>query len=826
MGKKVTKVKQQKKEIIPAKFQDILAIIVLAVLLFSFFWGAIQGAGFIDFDNLSSWSFRPFIEQANRSGNFPLWIPLIFSGMPAYASLLVTGNRSWDIIAQIFTNISVGFGGIFGSDVARVLFFYLLYGIGVYWLLRYKQLDKTVALFSAFVAIFSTYVITWVMIGHNTKPIVVAMFPYAFLFIEKLKHKLNLLDFALLIVVFAIMFIGNHLQMIFYGGLATAIYLIYDFIIGIIKQEKIWLKLRSALLVAVALIIAFFMSSDRYFSTLEYAPYSVRGSAPITKIHSDKNQKANISDYEYATMWSYHPKELVTFIVPSYFGFGIRTYREGKASTYWGTKESEDSPPYMGIIVLGLAILGLIYFKKDTFVQILFLIFLFGLFLSFGKNLPFLYNLFYNYFPSFSKFRAPSMALVLVHFVVPILSAYGFLALKRLKDNPSKQANTLLVVLPLAFLVVAFFFSAFMKSTYISAVGGSGVFQQYAKSYGAEIVNELQEFVWSKTIQDFYVNAIFLLSFGIFSLLYINGKLRFVTLMAVFGILTVIDLFRIDSERMDYAKEGSPTEAFEARRNIYDAIKQDTGIFRIADFSANPANLTAYYLVENINGYHAAKLRVYQDLLDVANMEGMEGSTSQLYNPFLWNLLNVKYLIFSRKLEGVEPIYQSPDGSAFIYPNFNYLPRAFFVKNVVVEKPIEILYHLKRGDFNPIDTVFVEKPLKEKLGIPDTTASVRILEKKNEYLKFAVSTNTNSLLFISEIYYPFWEAYIDGKEVEIIKANYAFRAVVVPEGNHTLEMKFTSPGFERGKTLSLISNIFTILLIALGIFMNYRLKKE
>ncbi|MCX7909176.1 MAG: YfhO family protein [Ignavibacteria bacterium] len=828
MAKQNTKKQVAKKQLIPSKYQDLVAILSLIILVFGFFWGAITGGGFIDFDNLSSLSFRPFIEEATKSGNFPLWIPLIFSGMPAYASLLVTGSRSWDIIAQIFTNISVGFGGIFGSDVARVLFFYILYGIGIYWLLRYKKFEKTIAIFSAFAAVFSTYVITWIMIGHNTKPIVLAMFPYVFLFIEKLKEKFSFLNFGLLIIAFAVMFIGNHLQMIFYGGLAFAIYIIYDFVAGIVKKEKIIPKLRTALLTGIALGIAFLMSADRYFSTFEYAPYSVRGAAPIAKIHTDKTQKADKSDYDYATMWSYHPKELFTFIVPSYFGFGIREYREGKASTYWGTKESEDSPPYMGIIVLALAIVGLIHFRKNIFVQALFVISIFGIFLSFGKNLPFLFDLFYHYFPSFSKFRAPSMSLVLVHFSVPILAAFGIKALNEMRQNSSQNKKTIkwLIVLPLLFLVVTFFFSAFMKSTYISAVGSSETFQSYAKAYGNEVVSELQEFVWSKTIQDFYINAIFLVAFGIFAALYIQTKVQYATLITIFSLITVFDLFRIDSERMEYSKEGNATSIFEARRDVYDFIKRDTTIFRIADFSVNPANLTAYYLLENINGYHAAKLRVYQDLMDIANMEGMEGSTSQLYNPFLWNLLNVKYLIFNKTLEGVEPIYRGAGGQAFVYPNFGYYPRAFFVKTAIVEKPIEILNHLKKGSFNPIDTMFVEKPLAVKDIGYDTAAKVQIVEKKNEYIKFTTETNVKSLLFISEVYYPFWKAYIDGKETEIIKANYAFRSVVVPAGKHTLEMKFTSPGFERGKTLSLVANLLTFAIIGLGLYFDFKKKNK
>lgn len=817
-----------KKDLIPSRYQDWLSIFTIAVVVIVFFWGAITSGGFVDFDNLASWSFKPYLEEASREGRFPQWIPLLFSGMPAYASLLVTGNRAWDIIAEIFINVSVVFGQIFGSDVARVLFFYILYGIGIYWLLRYKKFPKTASLFASFAAIFSTYVITWIMIGHNTKPIVVAMFPYVILFVEKLKERFNFLHLGLLITAIAIMFIGNHLQMIFYGGIMFAIYLIYNFIAEIIKKEKPLRTLRSAILLAVAYIVAFSMSADRYLSTLEYAPYSVRGSAPIEKVHKDKTQKQNQSDYDYATMWSYSPEELFTFLVPSYFGFGVRDYRESKISTYWGQKESEDSPPYMGVLVLGLAVLGLVYFRKDTFVQALFIILLVGIFLSFGKNLPFLYNLFYNYFPSFSKFRAPSMALVLVHFTIPILSVYGFWALKKMHDEGSpRKTNFWLIFIPFLFLFFAFIFSAVFKTTYLSAVGSSDVFKQIAQAYGQDVVFELQEFIWKNTIEDWYLNAIFLLGGGTLAVLYINKKLKYATFFTIIALITMLDLFRVDARRMEYSKERSFADVFSEREDVYNFIKQDKTIFRIADFSVNPANMTAYYLVENVNGYHAAKLRIYQDLMDVANIEGMEGSTSQLYNPFLWNLLNVKYLVFNRKFEGVEPIYQSQRVAAFVYPNYGMLERAFFVKNAVVSKPLDILQHLKKGDFNPLDTVFVENPLNVQTTPPDSSSKVKFLTKQNEYLKLETETPGNHILFLSEVYYPpAWKAYVDGREVKIIKANYAFRAIVVPQGRHIVEFKYHSNRFELGRTLSIIGNATTLLLIAFGIFWSYRKEKK
>jgi hypothetical protein len=155
--------------------------------------------------------------------------------------------------------------------------------------------------------------------------------------------------------------------------------------------------------------------------------------------------KSGGNSYEYATMWSYSPEETITFLIPSYFGYGSRHYKpEGAPSgqemlfpTYWGQKESEDSPPYMGIMVLALALIGLIFYRKDIFVQCLFVVIIFSVFLSFGKNMSLLYDFFYYNIPSFNKFRAPSMSLALMHFSVPILAGYGISAIIKFRKKYS-----------------------------------------------------------------------------------------------------------------------------------------------------------------------------------------------------------------------------------------------------------------------------------------------------------------------------------------------------------------------------------------------------
>jgi uncharacterized membrane protein YfhO len=173
------------------------------------------------------------------------------------------------------------------------------------------------------------------------------------------------------------------------------------------------------------------------------------------------------------------------------------------------------------------------------------------------------------------------------------------------------------------------------------------------------------------------------------------------------------------------------------------------------------------------------------------------------------------------------PAYQSQRTGTLVYANPAMLPRVFFVKNAVIAKQMDILQHLKKGDFNPMDTAFIETALPQSIEAPDQSATARVLSHENESIKLEANASGNNLLFISEIYYPVsWHAYIDGKEVPIQKTNFAFRSVIVPKGKHTVEMRFHSAKFETGRTLSLVSNIGVTLLLAFGIFLTVKNRKK
>jgi len=422
------------------------------------------------------------------------------------------------------------------------------------------------------------------------------------------------------------------------------------------------------------------------------------------------------------------------------------------------------------------------------------------------------------------------MALALMHFAVPILAGYGLMAIFKLREVSKggiPKALKMFFIFSASFLGLGLVFIALFKSSYMSAMSNSKQFTQLAQQANPSIMADIQNFVWTGMVTDWLVGGFILLIAAVLFYLFVNDKISKTILVVSILVLFAFDLWRVDYRRMDIAEESINEEVFQRKSEVYNYIKQDNGIYRVADFSSNPANIPAYFLMENINGYHAAKLRVYQDILDVAQPEGFAGSTSQLFNPFLWNLMNVKYIITNRPFgEGMQPIFQSQLSGDLVYTNPTGLPRAFFVNSYEKAGQMDILKHLKDGDFNPLEKVYLEENLKQAIEPVDSTAAARIVEKKNEYIKIDATASGNNFLFISEVYYPVgWKAYIDGKETPIIKSNFGFRGVIVPKGQHTVEMKFTSEGFESGKSLSMILNGVVLLAFAAGLFLEFKKKK-
>ena len=831
------------------KTKDIIFISLIFASVYIFLGKAIGGGGFNASDNLASYSFEKYLEKAEKDGEFPLWVPHIFSGMPSYSAMLTTGDRWWDFAYKIIFGLALIFKALFNSDTARIAFWFALYGSGIYWLLRSKHKEPAVAFFSAFAAVFSTAVITWIMIGHNTKPIVLACLPFTFIFIEKLREKFSLLYSLLLVLSLHTMLEAGHVQMIFYSGLAIGIYLVFELISRLIsKKDPIGIVKVAGYLLAAG-ILAFLMSSDRYYSTLDYTDYSTRGSAPLVQENKDARDATGGNSYDYATMWSFSPGEMMGFLVPNYYGFGKLEYdveknsgtilsqiaaqdKDNKVPTYWGQKPIEDSAPYMGILILFLALFGIFTNRKNVFVQFLAFLSLFALILSFGYTLPILYDFFFYNVPMFNKFRAPSMILALVHFAFPILASYGLSSIldwsKGGISKENKKKITYFAIAAVSFFALGILYNFGFEENYKSSVENSNfvtqrMIPQMPEQYHSQFKTEFTEFVWSEMMSDWMINGVLMLLAAGLIYLFAIKKIKQPILLSGLILILVFDLWRVDSRPMDVVETSLKDQVFH-RKDWVDFIKNDNKEkFRIADFVSPTPNASAYWLLENVGGYHSAKLRVYQDMLDVTS----GGSTSSVTNPFVWNLLNVKYIIDRRQLPGMQPVFQSQQEQAFVYLNPSYLPRAFFVDSTAVDKPLSILKRMEynpgqNANFNPREVVYLEKGINTKIEPIEDGASIKITEYKNEKISLEAKATGKNFLLLSEIYYPEWKAYVDGKEVEIIKSNYFMRGILLSEGNHKIEFKYESPKFETGKMASLGTNIIVMIGLFVTLFLLWK----
>lgn len=850
--------------IIPPKVRKPLAIILIALSLLVFFGKVLSSEKtFNAGDNIASESILPYLHAAQAVGqSVPQWIPNIFCGMPSYASLLSTGDRTYDILYHTFNIIRNGakaIGG--GSDGMFMLFHYFIFGLGMYLFLRLtRKTSHLVSLFGAIAAMFSTWILTYSMIGHNTKVFSVMCFPYILLCLEKLragnlKWYTVVLWATLLGIAIHFLLEATHVQMAFYQMLAVAIYFIVWLVSDLIKKVNVMPVLRVGLITVLMAGLAFAMSADRYMATLSYDPYSIRGASPLverqkegdaTNKLSDVNKKAGL-DWEYATSYSFSPGEMMTFVIPGWYGFGKVQYKgeetqgqETTLPTYWGQMVGTDAANYMGIIVFFLGIIGIVaLWKKDHLVAPLAITSIFGLLLSFGGTLPLLYRPMFEFFPVFNKFRAPMMALIMMQLSFPILAA---LALEKILTTSSTAENKrfyerlrkyvlyalyvsigLLVIFGLGFGI----FEGGLRSGI--AESGKGLFKQYP-------------FIETVALSLAHTDAIVcaLIAVAGFALLtfYMKGK-KISPSIVVIGILllTFIDLWRVGARPFEVTTKSEQQQAFR-EHDYVNFIKQDKSLYRILDMNEPTSNVPASWMTQTIAGYHAAKIRRFQDVVDVTG----NGGGNVIFNPFMWSMLNTKYIIANGAVDTVPgrltPAFiskeqaQGRDGKpqqTIVWQNNQVLPRAFFVNRYEIKQPLPMLEAMHDGKFDPRDVVFFEEQPKDigTLGSTpiDSSENISVIKYENERVEMKTKASADRLVFFSDSWYPSWHLTIDGKPATFYRADHAFRAFKVPAGDHTILWEYHDEAYETGRSISLGANIIALIGLVVGIGMTFK-KKE
>ncbi|MCL4549654.1 MAG: YfhO family protein [Bacteroidetes bacterium] len=800
---------------VPEKYQTPALLILLLILILIFFSPVMFGDKTTSSgDLIQVKSLREYATK-DRDG-FSLWNPYIFCGMPAVATSM--SLRWFDLTADVYSYASKIYSAFFHDYNAIYTFSFVILAFTAFFFMRSFGAGRGISFLVSVATIFSTGIVLLFYIGHITKLMSLAVFPFILMMLFKFQKKITWLDFALFLLGMHLLVLGAHVQIVFYFILVTIIYFIYFFVRSFITKDNALQKqlLKSLGIVALAGLIAFLMSFDTYAQLYEYKPYSTRGTKSVTELKETGAESPN-NAYEYATNWSYSPGEILTFIVPSYYGFGKSTYngpltqnQDYEVNTYFGQMTSVDVAMYMGIIIFALGIFTLIVRWRDPIVQFFGIVVVLFLLLSFGRTLPFLYNLFYYHFPGFDNFRSPSMTLHIIQIIFPILAGFGIMKIISLRDEKNAKTEKIFKYTAMTFagLFVLFFLlsgsigSWFTQrvSDYAASLGQSQRAQQEAQTF-----NALAEYMTDMFKGDLLASfALLALTFGLIYA-FIKLKLNKELFIAGIAVLVLFDLFRVSHRGASYVDSEKVNDLFR-EPNYISVIKQqnDKEPHRILNlkqdgslgsFSSN-ANFNVYFLQEDFYGYSAVKPRSYQDIMDVVGP----------VNPTLWRMLGVKYVVTDRPYnpDGFANIYQGKD--EFVYRNEKALPRIYFVDSVAQKSGVDMLNAIKNNSFDPKKLAFVEK-LDFKFDKGDSTNSAQIISYKDESLAADVNCKSSNFLFFGTTYLPGWKAFIDNSPATIYKADYGFQGIVVPQGKHKVKFVYEPGGFVAGKYLSLILNV-------------------
>ncbi|UCH66535.1 MAG: YfhO family protein [Ignavibacterium sp.] len=838
MVKKQKKAKQTKREkesflstfsfddYVPNKYQIlILAIIICVVFLIFFYPLYFGGKTFQSGDIITSRSMKPYVE--NHTGDYTLWNPYVFGGMPAYA--LATGYKWFNVIYVVNNVLRDVFSSPFVIDYAKWTFYLFVLAFTTFFFMRSFTKNNLISLMTALATSFSTGIVVFLYIGHVTKLTTLYMYPLIFLMLFRLQNKIGLVDFLLLIVIFNLAVLGWHVQIIFYTLFAIGIYFIYYFLRSLKQKDK---RLRSqifksAVVVFFTIIIAVLIQSDNLTQIYEYSPYSTRGTESILEKEATPTEQSESDFYQYATNWSFSPGEVLTFIIPSYYGFGKSIYRGPlsqnqpvEVNTYFGQMPFVDVAMYMGVIVFFFALFSMVVNWKDSVVRFLTILTAIALLISFGRTFPPLYDLMFYYFPFFDKFRVPSMILVLVQISIPILAGLGVAKIISLKNNPDARTEKIIKNATFAFaglFVISLLLASPIKEWFIGRItdaGQKGSRLQPLYDYMADM------FITDTRLAFFFSVAVFGMAYA-----FVKRKLSADLFVIAIAVLIVIDLFRIDHRGETYTEYAQLEQLF-IKPDYIQAIEntRDNSIYRVLNLKrdgsvgslSQNSNLLAYYLMYDIYGYSGIKPRAIQDYYDVL------GSPA---NPTFWRMLNVKYIVFDQAVNfaGLELIYSGTN--SFVYLNKQALPRAYFVKGIEKRKGLEILNAVKDNAFDPKDIAFVENDLAG-IEAPDSTAFVNIVKYDDETIELDVNSSGNNFLFLSDTYMPAgWKAYIDGEETKVYRANHNFRGIIVPSGKHKVEFIYLPDSFVITKYLALSLSSITLLGLIIAVIIGYREKK-
>ena len=820
---------------------DLIVLALFSIISFAYFFPAdIEGRILYRHDSSAGKGLgHELTEYYEQTGEHSRWTNSAFGGMPTYQ--IAPSYSSTDGL-----NLAINTYHLWLPENVWLIFSYLL---GFYILLRAFDFRQWMAALGAVIWAFSSYFLIIIAAGHLWKVMALAYLPPMIAGVVLAYRGKLLWGFILTAIFTAFEVKANHVQMTYYYLFIIA-FLVIAFLVEAIrqKQQKRFLKATAVCLAGAAIGVAINLSN--LYHTWQYQEESMRGKTELAKGQSADQTDSGLGR-EYITQWSYGIGETWTLLIPNTKGGASipmshnetamakanPEYAElyNQMGQYWGEQPGTSGPVYVGAFVLMLFVLGLFIVKGPVKWALLAATIL-SILLSWGHNFMPLTNFFIDYFPMYSKFRTVASILVIAEFTIPLLA---MLALKKVVDEPELLTTKIKFVYAsfgltagvcmLFAIAPTMFFSDFISSTEMKALA----------HFPSEVLNSLLPNIREMRQAMFTADcwrSFFIIVVGTLLLLLFKAKKLNATVM-IFSMLALclIDLWQIDKRYLNddmfvsAAEREAPIEMTQTDEQIL-GDKTSMGNFRVLNFATNTfnENNTSYYH-KSIGGYHPAKLRRYQELIESYIAPQMTvtapaiadamGDMTKLNGDSLFpvlNMLNTRYFILPLQGGQTAPI-KNPYG----YGNGWFVDKIRYVENANSELDAigkTMLRHEAVAD----------KKFEQTLGQSKQQtgeATVTLTSYKPNHLTYDVKSSTGGIVVFSEVYYPGWTATIDGNPAEVGRVDYVLRGIQMPAGSHKVEMMFYPKSVDNTETVAYIAYLLLFATIAAGVFFEWKKRR-
>lgn len=816
---------------------DVIVVALFAVLAFAYFYPAdIEGRILYRHDSAAGKGMGQEIsEYRQQTGETSRWTNSLFGGMPTYQ--IAPAYNSGKLLDQVANAYHLWL-----PDYVWYLFAYLL---GFYILLRAFDFRQCLAALGSIVWAFSTYFLIIIAAGHYWKVMALAYLPPMIAGMVLAYKGKYLWAFVVTAIFAALEVQANHVQMTYYFLFPIA-FIVIAYLVDAIRDKRLAHFAKATATCAAAALVGVSLNLSNLYHTWEYSKESMRGKSELVKKNS-ANQTNSGLDRDYITQWSYGVDETLTLLIPNAKGGAsvpmvmsetamehadnnyLPLYQQ--IGQYWGEQPGTSGPVYVGAFVMFLFVLGL-FIVKGPLKWALLAATILSVLLSWGRNFMPFTDFFIDYVPMYAKFRTVASILVIAEFTIPLLAMLALKQIAERRELLTEKIKFVYVSLALTAgpcLLFLFFPGMF---DYVSSSEMHALSQFPADQLQPLLHNltEMREAVFTADCR----RSLFIIIIGVFVLLLFKaGKLKTAPMAAILFVLCLGDLWIVNKRYLndDMFVDKTQRDQPMPKSAAVDQILHDTSLdYRVLNLATNTfnENETSYYL-KSIGGYHPAKLRRYQELIDAYISPEMQrlypaiaesqGDMTQVKGDSIFpvlNMLNTKYFILP--LEGGQTV---PVQNPYAYGNAWIIDKVTYVDNANAELA-------RVGKIDLRHEAVADKLFKAVLGDSkkqDGESIVKLTSYAPNRLTYDVSTTKGGVIVFAENYYPGWTALVDGKEVEIGRVNYVLRAISVTAGRHKVELSFFPKTVNTTEYIAYAAYVVILLAILLLVFLYFR-KKE